>query len=52
MANCYIQKIRLDALGKYFENDPNIKPDEVSKFIMENRIEKVKENIRCKMDKF
>lgn len=41
----------LDALGKYFENDPNIKIDDVSKFIMDNRIEKVKENIRCKMDK-
>jgi hypothetical protein len=41
----------LDSLGKYFENDPNIKIDDVSKFIMDNRIEKVKENIRCKMDK-
>ena len=42
----------LNALSKYFENDPNVQADEVSKFIMENRIEKVKENIRCKMDKF
>jgi hypothetical protein len=42
----------LTALSKYFENDPNVQADEVSKFIMENRIEKVKENIRCKMDKF
>jgi hypothetical protein len=42
----------LDALSKYFENDPNVQVDEVSKFIMENRVEKIKENIRCKMDKF
>ena len=42
----------LDALSKYFENDPNIQVDEVSKFIMENRAEKIKENIRCKMDKY
>ena len=42
----------LEALSKYFENDPNVQVDEVSKFIMENRVEKIKENIRCKMDKF
>jgi nucleoside-triphosphatase THEP1 len=42
----------LDALSKYFENDPNVQVDEVGKFIMENRVEKIKENIRCKMDKF
>ena len=42
----------LEALSKYFADDPNVQADEVSKFIMENRTEKIKENIRCKMDKF
>jgi hypothetical protein len=41
----------LSALSKYFENNPDIHADEVSQFILENRGEKIKEGIRCKLNK-
>ena len=38
----------MSSLNKYFENNPNIKAEEVSNFIMENRGTQVKEGIRHK----
>ena len=41
----------MNSLNKYFANNPNIKTDEIGKFIMENRETKTKESIRHKRDK-
>jgi len=44
-----LNKISLLAtLELYFKNNPNINPQDVSKFILENRETKIKENIRRK----
>lgn len=42
------KKYLMSSLNKYFENNPNIKAEEVSNFIMENRGTQVKEGIRHK----
>jgi hypothetical protein len=49
---CPLNKTYLmNSLNKYFANNPNIKTDEIGKFIMENRETKTKESIRHKRDK-
>lgn len=41
----------MNSLNKYFANNPNIKTDDIGKFIMENREVKTKESIRHKIQK-
>jgi len=41
----------MSCLNKYFENNPDVKAEDVSNFIMENREIKVKESIRHKEPK-
>ena len=41
----------IKSLGQYFSESPNVNPSDVSKFILENRDIKVKENIRIKENK-
>ena len=49
---CPLNKTYLmNSLNKYFANNPNIKTDEIGKFIMENRETKTKESIRHKLQK-
>ena len=38
----------ISSLRKYFENNPDISVEDISKFMMENRPVKIKENIRHK----
>jgi hypothetical protein len=45
------KKYLLNCLEKYFENKPNIEPDDITKFILENREVKTTEGIRYKMPK-
>jgi hypothetical protein len=41
----------LEVMSKYFQNDNSIEIDKVTDFILENRQVKIKEGIRCKLDK-
>ena len=41
----------LDVMSKYFADDDTIEIDKVTDFILENRNVKIKEGIRCKLDK-
>ena len=40
----------LESLEKYFKNNPEINPGDVSEFILESRETKIKENIRRKIN--
>ena len=42
------KKLLLVSLEKYFENNPEIDPDNVNQFILQNRETIIKENIRRK----
>ena len=41
----------LEVMSKYFADDDNVEIDKVTDFILENRNVKIKEGIRCKLDK-
>ena len=41
----------LEVMSKYFADDDTIEIDKVTDFILENRNVKIKEGIRCKLDK-
>ena len=41
----------LQIMSKYFANDDKVEIDKVTDFILENRSVKIKEGIRCKLDK-
>ena len=41
----------LEIISKYFENDSSIEIDKVTDYILDNRSVKIKEGIRCKLDK-
>lgn len=41
----------MECLNKYFEKNPNIDTDDVTNFILENRQEQLKDNIRHKPNK-
>ena len=43
----YLMKV----INNYFEDDENIETEKVADYILENRNTKVKESIRCKLDK-
>ena len=43
----YLMKV----INNYFEDDKNIETEKVADYILENRNTKVKESIRCKLDK-
>ena len=45
------KKHLIDCLAKYFISNSNIKPDEVTRFILESAVESVKEGIRHKPNK-
>jgi len=45
------KKHLLTCLEKYFENKPNIEPEDITKFILESREVKTTEGIRYKMPK-
>jgi hypothetical protein len=45
------KKHLIDCLTKYFVSNSNIKPEDVTQFILENRVESVKESIRHKVNK-
>lgn len=45
------KKYLLSCLEKYFENKPNIEPEDITKFILENREVKTTEGIRYKVPK-
>jgi len=38
-------------MSKYFADDDTVEIDKVTDFILENRNVKIKEGIRCKLDK-
>jgi hypothetical protein len=41
----------LEVMSKYFQDDNSIEIDKVTDYILENRQVKIKEGIRCKLDK-
>lgn len=41
----------LEVMSKYFADDDTVEIDKVTDFILENRNVKIKEGIRCKLDK-
>jgi hypothetical protein len=41
----------IKVINDYFEDDENIETEKVADYILENRNTKVKESIRCKLDK-
>jgi len=41
----------LQIMSQYFVNDDKVEIDKVTDFILENRSVKIKEGIRCKLDK-
>ena len=41
----------LEVMSKYFADDNTVEIDKVTDFILENRNVKIKEGIRCKLDK-
>ena len=45
------KKHLMTCLEKYFENKPNIEPEDITKFILENREVKTTESIRYKLPK-
>lgn len=45
------KKHLIDCLTKYFVDGSNIKPEDVTRFILESRVESVKEGIRHKVNK-
>lgn len=49
--NSLSKKHLIDCLSKYFESNNNIKPDDVTRFILESRVECIKEGIRHKPNK-
>jgi hypothetical protein len=49
--NALNKKHLLTCLEKYFENKPNIEPEDITKFILENREVKTTEGIRYKVPK-
>jgi hypothetical protein len=49
--NAVNKKHLLTCLAKYFENKPNIEPEDITKFILENREVKTTEGIRYKLPK-
>lgn len=45
------KKHLIEYLGKYFQDTPNVNPEEVSNYILDSREVKVKESIRHKISK-
>lgn len=45
------KKYLIECLDKYFEKYPNIQSEDVTNFVLDNRKEQVKENIRHKPNK-